>query len=93
VPIGMVRSNYKKSQQSDSTTELIEYPGRGHFQMAQDGWEKVAANIIAWVEKVDPAEAPTTKPKASRKKVDATPDPPIPQPVETSVSSEAAGTG
>ena len=68
IPIGMVRSNHKKSQRAGSPTELIEYPGRCHYQMAQDGWEKVADNIIAWIGKVLPADESVTKPKAPRRK-------------------------
>jgi pimeloyl-ACP methyl ester carboxylesterase len=90
VPIGMVRSNYKKFQQADSTTELIEYPGRGHFQMAQDGWEKVAGNIIAWVEKVLPVDESTTKPKPSRKKAAAASGMPMPSSSDSGMASETA---
>ena len=47
-----------------SPTEFIEYPGRCHYQMAQDGWEKVADNIISWIGKVLPADEPAKAPKA-----------------------------
>lgn len=49
VPASMVRSNYKKQAGAGSPTELLELPGFCHFVMKQDGWQDVAAKIIAWL--------------------------------------------
>jgi len=68
VPVGMVRSNYKKAQRATSPTEFIEYPGRCHYQMAQDGWEKVADNIISWIGKVLPSDESAKAPRTPKRK-------------------------
>jgi hypothetical protein len=64
----MVRSNYKKAQRATSPTEFIEYPGRCHYQMAQDGWEKVADNIISWIGKVLPSDESAKAPRTPKRK-------------------------
>jgi pimeloyl-ACP methyl ester carboxylesterase len=38
--------------------ELIEYPGRGHFQMAQEGWQEFASRIRGWTNKFSGGSAP-----------------------------------
>jgi pimeloyl-ACP methyl ester carboxylesterase len=39
-------------------TELIEYPGRGHFHMAQEGWQEIAGRIRDWTDKFTGGSAP-----------------------------------
>jgi pimeloyl-ACP methyl ester carboxylesterase len=94
VPIGMVRSNYKKSRRSSSPTDFIEYPGRGHFQMAQDGWEQVADNIIAWIQKMVPADEPAKRARATKRKQPVPVDLPSTVPLDGGMAaSESAGPG
>jgi pimeloyl-ACP methyl ester carboxylesterase len=48
VPVGMVRANVRKAERAPSRTEYVEYPGRCHFQMAQSGWQDLAAKCAEW---------------------------------------------
>jgi pimeloyl-ACP methyl ester carboxylesterase len=52
VPASMARSNYKIAKQAPSATELVEYVDRCHFQMAQAGWQDIAARIDNWIDSV-----------------------------------------
>jgi len=47
---GMVRKNYKKASAAQSTTTLLELPGKCHFLMVQNGWRDVAAQILDWLD-------------------------------------------
>jgi pimeloyl-ACP methyl ester carboxylesterase len=49
IPAGTVKANFKKYRHSAAKTDLLEFPGRSHFHMAQDGWEEVAAAIEHWL--------------------------------------------
>lgn len=53
IPAGTVQSNFHKFRHSGARTDLLEFPGRSHFHMVQDGWEEVAGAIAAWLTEVD----------------------------------------
>ncbi len=48
VPPQINRANYRKYAQTPETVALKEFPGRGHWIIAQDGWEEVANFILEW---------------------------------------------
>ncbi len=52
VPPGFVRSNYKLYEHTSARTDLLEFPGRSHWIIAQEGWEEVAASIHNWLTQV-----------------------------------------
>lgn len=50
VPAAMVKANFRKyNQQSGALTELLEFPGRTHWLIAQPGWEEIARAIETWL--------------------------------------------
>lgn len=57
VPPGIVRAIEKKYRASGSPAivDYIEYPGRTHRLVSQDGWEQIADHALAWA--VQHAEA------------------------------------
>ncbi len=46
----MVRSMYKKHSRAPSRTDIIEYPGRSHWLIAEPGWEEVASGVLKWIQ-------------------------------------------
>jgi pimeloyl-ACP methyl ester carboxylesterase len=52
VPPGLVRSNHKLYEHSSARTDLLEFPGRSHWIIAQEGWEEVATSIQNWLTQV-----------------------------------------
>jgi pimeloyl-ACP methyl ester carboxylesterase len=52
VPPQVNRSNFKKQLRSARPTAFREFPARGHWIIAQEGWEEVAAHIRAWLSSV-----------------------------------------
>ncbi len=52
IPAGTVKSNFGKYKHSSSRTDFLEFPGRSHFHMAQEGWEEVAGAINDWLKDV-----------------------------------------
>jgi pimeloyl-ACP methyl ester carboxylesterase len=49
VPARVVRRNYRKYRASDAVTDYLEFPGRVHWIIAQDGWQEVAGAIAEWL--------------------------------------------
>ena len=49
VPPAINRNNYRKSRGSPASTTFEEFPGRGHWIIAEDGWEEVATSIARWL--------------------------------------------
>ena len=43
-----VQHSNAKHYKSNTITEVKEYPGRAHLQMAQEGWEEVADYALSW---------------------------------------------
>jgi pimeloyl-ACP methyl ester carboxylesterase len=52
IPAALNRANYRKYQRPGSVTELLEFAGRTHFIIGQDGWEEVADATTTWLERV-----------------------------------------
>jgi non-heme chloroperoxidase len=48
VPASLTKAAFKIQQKASSPTELKEYPERSHYTFAQDGWEQVADDALAW---------------------------------------------
>ncbi|WP_410604198.1 alpha/beta hydrolase [Amycolatopsis sp. lyj-90] len=48
VPPSMNKENVKRYRKSPSVTEYVEFPGRTHYIVGQDGWEEVADKALAW---------------------------------------------
>jgi hypothetical protein len=44
------KANYRK-QRTAAGTEFMEFPGRNHLLLVQDGWDKIAGSIEKWLEK------------------------------------------
>jgi pimeloyl-ACP methyl ester carboxylesterase len=49
VPPAVVRSIYEKYPRTPMRTDLLEFPERTHWIIAQDGWDEVAASISSWL--------------------------------------------
>lgn len=49
-PPSVVKADYKLYSRSAAVTEYKEYPDRTHFTLAQDGWQDVADDVLAWAE-------------------------------------------
>lgn len=49
VPPQINRTNYRKYVHSSQTVAFKEFAGRGHWIIAQDGWEEVAGYILEWI--------------------------------------------
>jgi pimeloyl-ACP methyl ester carboxylesterase len=60
IPAGTVQSNVKKFRHSSARTDLLEFAGRSHLHMVQDGWEEIAAAILSWLTEVDAPRATVT---------------------------------
>lgn len=54
VSASMNRDNFAKYAKSKAVTEFKEYPGRTHWTCAQPGWEAVADDALAFLEKSAP---------------------------------------
>ncbi|MGF7183830.1 hypothetical protein [Tunturiibacter psychrotolerans] len=46
----MVRTMYRKQKQAPSRTDILEFPKRSHWLIAEPGWEEVAGAILKWAE-------------------------------------------
>ncbi|MGL4304897.1 MAG: alpha/beta hydrolase [Mycobacteriaceae bacterium] len=46
VPASVVRENHRRYK--SGTTDYVEYPGRSHFTVGEDGWEQVADHALDW---------------------------------------------
>jgi pimeloyl-ACP methyl ester carboxylesterase len=46
----MVRAMYRKHLQAPSQTDILEFPNRSHWLIAEPGWEEVAGAILRWAE-------------------------------------------
>ncbi|MGB6310832.1 MAG: alpha/beta hydrolase [Steroidobacteraceae bacterium] len=44
----MVRAMYKKHRRAPSRTDILEFPARSHWLIAEPGWEHVADKALAW---------------------------------------------
>jgi pimeloyl-ACP methyl ester carboxylesterase len=49
VPAAINRANFRKYRRGSATTGFKEFQGRGHWIIAEDGWEEVAAFILGWL--------------------------------------------
>jgi pimeloyl-ACP methyl ester carboxylesterase len=50
VPAAVIRSTYRKYQNSKAVTGFKEFPGRSHLIVAQNGWEEVADYALTWAQ-------------------------------------------
>jgi pimeloyl-ACP methyl ester carboxylesterase len=49
VPAAVVRSARKQYRHSDATTELLEFPDRGHSLVIDSGWAEIANACLSWL--------------------------------------------
>jgi pimeloyl-ACP methyl ester carboxylesterase len=49
VPDVVTRSTLKQYRKSDSVTELMQFPGRGHSLTVDHGWPEVAEAVLMWL--------------------------------------------
>jgi len=49
VPAGVSRATHKRYKHSTATTELLEFPDRGHSLTVDSGWQEVADGCLAWL--------------------------------------------
>jgi pimeloyl-ACP methyl ester carboxylesterase len=49
IPAALVRTNYKKYQNTRSVTDFKEFPGRNHFLIGQKNWEEIADYCMEWL--------------------------------------------
>jgi pimeloyl-ACP methyl ester carboxylesterase len=47
-PPAVVRANVRAYRNSLAITEYLEFPGRAHFMIAQEGWQAVARGSLEW---------------------------------------------
>ncbi len=48
--ISMVRAMYRKHRRAPSRTDIMEFPARSHWLIAEPGYEEVAEKALAWAE-------------------------------------------
>jgi pimeloyl-ACP methyl ester carboxylesterase len=58
-PASVNESNFKHYRTSSAVTNYLEFPGRSHYTVGEDGWETVADYVLEWAE-----EYATTRPAA-----------------------------
>jgi pimeloyl-ACP methyl ester carboxylesterase len=49
VPEAITKATLKQYRHSDATTELAEFPDRGHSLVIDSGWRAVAGDCLAWL--------------------------------------------
>jgi len=50
VPNSLVRENFESYKHTNSKKEFIEFAGRTHYIIGQQGWEEVADHVLYWVQ-------------------------------------------
>jgi len=50
VPAGLNRTNYHLYRHSTAVTEFVEFSGRSHLIVAQEGWREVAEYALTWAQ-------------------------------------------
>lgn len=51
IPPQTNKANYRKQRKSAAGTEFMEFPGRNHLLLVQDGWDEIAESIEKWLER------------------------------------------
>ena len=49
IPSALIRTNWNRYKRSPSITDFMEFPGRSHFIIGQEGWQEVADYINVWL--------------------------------------------
>lgn len=50
VPASLNRANHRRYRASSAPVDFVEFPGRTHWLIAQDGWEEIADHTARWIE-------------------------------------------
>ena len=58
VPPQINRSNFRKYRRTAETVAFREFAGRGHWIIAQDGWEEIARSISDWIDALPAGSGP-----------------------------------
>lgn len=48
IPPAINKANVRKYRKSAAVTDYIEFPGRSHFIVGQDGWQEIADYALRW---------------------------------------------
>lgn len=49
VPASLNRANHRRYRRAPVPVDFVEFPGRTHWIIAQDGWPEVAGHIAGWI--------------------------------------------
>lgn len=52
VPNVLARENFEAYKHAESKKEFIEFAGRTHYIIGQEGWEEVAGHTLFWIQKI-----------------------------------------
>ncbi|MGH3310555.1 MAG: alpha/beta hydrolase [Streptomyces sp.] len=55
VPAALNRANHRRYRAEAPPVDFVEFPGRTHWIIAQDGWREVAAHVADWIDSRLPA--------------------------------------
>jgi pimeloyl-ACP methyl ester carboxylesterase len=55
VPAALNRANHRHYRAEGAPVDFVEFPGRTHWIIAQDGWQEVAAHAADWIDTHLPA--------------------------------------
>lgn len=50
VPASLNRANHTRYRDAPTPVDFVEFPGRTHWIIAQDGWEEVASHAADWID-------------------------------------------
>jgi pimeloyl-ACP methyl ester carboxylesterase len=56
VPAALNRTNHRRYRAGSAPVDYVEFPGRTHWIIAQDGWTEVAAYVARWLDAHIPAD-------------------------------------
>jgi hypothetical protein len=48
-PASVSDSNFKHYRTSSAVKDYLEFPGRSHYTVGEDGWEEVSENALEWL--------------------------------------------
>jgi alpha-beta hydrolase superfamily lysophospholipase len=51
IPASLNYRNFKRYNKTTSQVDYKEFPGRNHFVLGQDSWQRDADYILDWIEK------------------------------------------
>jgi len=52
VPPQINRTNFRRLKRGGWLADFLEFPGRGHWIIAEPGWQEVADSVAAWIDRL-----------------------------------------